>query len=532
MQQRFLNRPLLAILIIGLLGGLAERPAYADSVVVGTGTPASCTETDLDAGLAVLFPGSSAPGGTLSFDCGPSPHTIVLTSQKFLHDGAVIDGGDLVTLSGAHSTRIFWISQQARVTIQHITLTRGFAEGGGAIFVEPNWSGTYTSLTVDDVQFTNNTSSSFGGAIGAQHTNLLITNSVFRDNSAAQTGGAISFNDGALTLRASVVGDNEAISEGGGLEVWSANPLTIEQSSIYSNQLKGTGSFVAGGGMLIYDSTGSIHNTSVSYNRARQGGGMHIMAGSTLEISASQISANLAYVAGAGIYSASGADLTLREVTLYGNLSYYDGGAIVNSGVLLLQRSLLKSNYGSSGDGGGLLNYGVAEISNSTVSANNAVNGAGIMSVAASTTKVQSSTIVANSAAEKGGGIYTKSSSVTILNSIISANEALLDGNNCWFDGVSVTIGFSMWSDGSCGSQTVNGNQPLTFPTLHPLGMNGGTTESYLPRSDSTAIDAGSCLAGSVDQRGMPRLVGAACDIGSVETGTLWARVFIPTLTR
>ena len=39
-------------------------------------------------------------------------------------------------------------------------------------------------------------------------------------------------------------------------------------------------------------------------------------------------------------------------------------------------------------------------------------------------------------------------------------------------------------------------------------------------------------VTGSVDQRGLPRLVGAACDMGAVETGTLWLRVFIPMLTR
>ncbi|MBA3471546.1 MAG: hypothetical protein H0T53_18070 [Herpetosiphonaceae bacterium] len=531
-MRRSLNRPLLAILIIGLLGGLPGRPAYADSVVVGTGTPASCTEATLDAGLALLFPGSSYPGGTLSFDCGPSPHTIVLTTQKFLHNGTVIDGGGLITLSGGNSTRIFWVSQQAQVAIQHITLTRGFAEYGGAIFVEPNWSGAYTALTVDNVQFTLNTSSSFGGAIGAQHANLLISNSAFLDNSAAQTGGGISFNDGALTLRASVVNTNEAFIEGAGLEVWSANPLTIEQSSIVSNVLRGISGGNGGGGMLIKASTGSIHTTSVTNNIARQGGGMYVMGSSTLEISASHISDNVAYDDGGGIYSASGADLTLREVTLDRNVAYASGGGIVNANFLSLQRSTLTNNYGFGGDGGGLLNYGLAEIINSTVSANDAFNGGGIMGLAGSTTNVQSSTIVENTAVEKGGGISIGSSQLIMMNSIIGANIAQGAGDECWFDGATTTIEFSMWTDTSCGAQAVNGNQPLAFIALHPLGMYGGTTESYLPRSYSPAVDAGSCVPGWVDQRGLPRLVGAACDIGSVETGTLWARVFIPTLTR
>ena len=36
--------------------------------------------------LLLVVPGSDAPGGTLNFQCGPAPHTIALTSSKFLSD--------------------------------------------------------------------------------------------------------------------------------------------------------------------------------------------------------------------------------------------------------------------------------------------------------------------------------------------------------------------------------------------------------------------------------------------------------------
>lgn len=50
--------------------------------------------------------------------------------------------------------------------------------------------------------------------------------------------------------------------------------------------------------------------------------------------------------------------------------------------------------------------------------------------------------------------------------------------------------------------------------------VNGGTTANYVPQANSPAIDAGDnsgCPA--FDQRGYPRPIGSACDIGSVEYG-------------
>src|SRR4051812_19712352 len=64
------------------------------TTVIGTGTPASCTG---DAVVAAV-----AQGGVITFDCGPDPVTIVLTStaKVFNNKGTrlVIDGGNKVTL--------------------------------------------------------------------------------------------------------------------------------------------------------------------------------------------------------------------------------------------------------------------------------------------------------------------------------------------------------------------------------------------------------------------------------------------------
>src|SRR6266496_3165268 len=58
-------------------------------LVMGLGTPASCTEATLDAALAA--------GGNIVFDCGPSPVTITVSGQKTVTANTGLDGGGLVT---------------------------------------------------------------------------------------------------------------------------------------------------------------------------------------------------------------------------------------------------------------------------------------------------------------------------------------------------------------------------------------------------------------------------------------------------
>ncbi len=97
-------RPLSIVLLGGLVAALLTPvPSYAEPSnavppvadraatrhVVGHGTPASCT--------AVAFRKAVAKGGTITFDCGPNPVTIVMDKQAEVHNDAsrkvVIDGG-------------------------------------------------------------------------------------------------------------------------------------------------------------------------------------------------------------------------------------------------------------------------------------------------------------------------------------------------------------------------------------------------------------------------------------------------------
>jgi hypothetical protein len=80
---------------------VAPVDVSAPNTEVGNGTPASCTEAAFSAAVAA--------GGIIKFNCGSSPHTLTVTSEKVITKNTVLDGGGLVTLSGGNTTRILAI---------------------------------------------------------------------------------------------------------------------------------------------------------------------------------------------------------------------------------------------------------------------------------------------------------------------------------------------------------------------------------------------------------------------------------------
>lgn len=122
------------------------------TTVVGDGTPASCT--------GEAFVAAVAAGGVITFDCGPLPHTVVMTeTAKVFNDSGpriVIDGGGLITLRGRGAGRLLYMNtcdeaqvwtsptcqnqDHPQLTVQNMTFAEGDATGldpygGGAIFV-------------------------------------------------------------------------------------------------------------------------------------------------------------------------------------------------------------------------------------------------------------------------------------------------------------------------------------------------------------------------------------------------------------
>src|SRR6185437_15649038 len=102
------------------------QPAdVSNSTVVGSGTPASCTFTAINAAVA--------KAGAITFNCGGGAVTIPITATMNLSisKDTIIDGGDKVTLDGGHAVQIFnyhsanFQALETRVTLQHLKLVNG-----------------------------------------------------------------------------------------------------------------------------------------------------------------------------------------------------------------------------------------------------------------------------------------------------------------------------------------------------------------------------------------------------------------------
>lgn len=203
-------------------------------VVVGNGAPASCTSAVVVAAVA--------QGGIITFDCGPDPVVITMQSTaKVVNTSPVVvlDGGGLVTLSGAGQRRIFYMNtcdpaqvwttshcqnqDHPRLTIQRLSFTGGDSTGetlegggGGAVFVR---GGT---VRVIDSHFADNRCDVSGPDVGGAALRILsqydgrpvvVADSTFRDNRCSNGPALSSIGVSWRVYRSEFTG-NRAIGNG------------------------------------------------------------------------------------------------------------------------------------------------------------------------------------------------------------------------------------------------------------------------------------------------------------------------------
>jgi hypothetical protein len=468
-----------------------------------------------------------ATGGTITFNCGAGPHTILITSQKSINLDTTIDGGGTITLDGQNQYRLFDVG--AALTLRRLVLTRAFFNGdGGAIRNTANGTLVLESSTIRDSH-----AALSGGAILSLGP-LTISNSLLEGNTALN-GGALypRFAGARTTIVNSVLRNNQATDTtdgwGGAILAWDGAPVTIEASDISDNKANS-----GGGG--IYNFANSVlvlrNNTRLRNNVVfKWGGGLYNEGTATL--SQAILSGNTGSYCGGGIFNFQMGVATLTDVTLSGNESS-EGGGICNS---TTDATVTLTNVTFSGNtanvGGGLYNAsGSATLTNVTFSGNTASEtGGGVNHTVDGTTSLTNVTLSGNSA-PTGGGIYRNNlynGTVLVKNTIVANSPA---GGNC--AGGVTNSGFNLSTDSTCGFTQVPNVR------LGPLANNGGPTLTHMPQSGSPAIDlvVGSCPPPATDQRGVGRPLDgdhngtAFCDAGAVEAGAVVPILYLPLLRR
>lgn len=258
----------LSLILLLFLFGLLPQLVYAAGTV-GSGTPASCTQTAL---LDALV-----GGGTVTFDCGSNPHTISLTGTIFITQPTVIDGDGLITLQGNNTFRIFSVTSQ--FTLDGVTVRDGNVTGNGAAI---NVIGSGLHLNIINSQLLSNTSSALGGAIYVDGTNwLTVTHTLLANNQAGTRGGAIVVTTGSGVITTTILNstffNNSASTGGGGIRT-NNTLLSVANSTFSVNSASTTG----GGAIYFTASTGRITNTTFFSNTTTSGSGNAILQSSGL----------------------------------------------------------------------------------------------------------------------------------------------------------------------------------------------------------------------------------------------------------
>ena len=309
------------------------------------------------------------------------------------------------------------------------------------------------------------------------------------DNMAFEAGGGVA-NRGYMEISNSLVSGNEAIDLSGG-GILSIGVLWVTSTTVSDNHADSSGGIGSAGLLYVTDSLVSGNDAFIG-----AGGIEKLGIEGTAWILRSTVSDNSTFFGGGGIENRGQGRVFLSESTVSGNWSDLDGG-ISNSGTSFhVSNSTVSGNYGGS-FAGGIDNLGGMTITNSTIVENATATG-------------------------EAGNIrsFGAAADLTLKNSIVANAVA---GSDCAGDITSA--GGNIDEDGSCGLDPELGDLPETDPMLGGLANNGGPTDTHLPRAGSPAINAialDACRDAKgvrllVDQRGVRRPQGGACDIGSVE---------------
>ncbi|MEO8085078.1 MAG: choice-of-anchor Q domain-containing protein, partial [Ardenticatenales bacterium] len=526
----------LAAGVLALTASIRPPAAVRADAVVGSGTAASCTESALDAALLA--------GGRVRFDCGAAPKVIVITAIKNIARDTVLEGDDLIVLSGEDKVGLVRVAAGVAFGLNHMTLTAGHggSDGGGALF---NAGGT---VVLDHSTLQDSTADGVAGALVSRGGSVVLSDSEVRGNKGPAAGAI--FSTGTLDVLRSTMHDNIAVASGGAMQVYGA--VTIRDSTFERNRAdEGDGGalYVAKTGRVAMFGTRLSDNGTVAENR--YGGG--IASSGAVTITDSTLIHNYAYQGG-GIRNDHGS-LALMGVTLAANAAYGGGGILNDGGAVTLidstfeeDRALLAgggmANNGgtasldrvtishclvgdethlTSGGGGLYVGSGAVDLTNVTLSGNSAGYGGALFSQDGSTT-LGNATLIDNASTVAGDAVYRNGGLVVLRGSILAGRLPMAVRTDigtvrqqALCGGAITSLGYNLAEDTSC-QLNKTGDHDADPALLGPLADNGGPTLTHLPRPDSLAIDTGAPVGcPATDQRGVPRPYGARCDKGAVE---------------
>ncbi|WP_381802291.1 hypothetical protein [Streptomyces niveus] len=263
------------------------------------------------AALKAAITTANTSGGTITL----APHCVYTLTQADNPDDGLPEITGNVRIHGDHTTiqrasgatgafRIFHVTQGGRLSLDSLTVRGGEASGDGF--------------------------AAGGGGIFNDHGKVTLTGVTIRSNRADFIAGGVWNQLGTLVLKATTIHDNT--SRVGGAVVTSGT-MTMEGGALRGNTADSWAGALANGGDT------KLNHVTVENNDSDLGGGIMTMrvnsATGPLRLDSTQVSGNIAALAGGGIFIGTNESTTLHGSTVTRNTANggpTEGGGINNDG--------------------------------------------------------------------------------------------------------------------------------------------------------------------------------------------------------
>ncbi|MBL7178005.1 MAG: C10 family peptidase [Desulfobacteraceae bacterium] len=212
---------------------------------------------------------------------------------------------NVTTVDAQGTSSCFYLNNVDNATMDGFVIRRGNSDYGGGIY------NTWSSPTVANCTFSENSAKYYGGGIYNYDSSPTITGCAFSKNSAESSGGGI-YNGGTSspTITNCTFSDNSVDTYGGGIYNHASSP-TITGCAFSKNSAD------SGGGIFNHSSSLTITNCTFSQNSAEYyGGGINNYSSSSTTTNCT-FSGNSAKNYGGGIYNYSSSSPTITNCILW-----------------------------------------------------------------------------------------------------------------------------------------------------------------------------------------------------------------------
>lgn len=398
-----------------------------------------------------------------------------------------VDGVETV-ISGGEAHRIFAARSQLNIELDGLTLTKGKADKGGAIYFDSSegmklsrikvtgnesdsqiWACNYSKVDIEDSQISNNAGRGIGIDGNAQ---VEIIGSVFESNISNPNGGAIAaVNSSVVTIEESeFIGNESTGNYGGALSVESSSTCTITGCKFERNKAN-----KRGGAIYSSYSPLSVIDSKFLENFSPNTGGAIYIKGSSLDLDTCEFKSNNAQNVG-GALDLDGTNTISTNSTFYKNTSATGSAIKQQGGSLICENITFYKNNTTGGDGNTIYSNGTLNLVNCSIVNNYAstIANAGIVG----TGNITNCIIWNNEKTEEN----QISSGFTVINSVVEGgyeggtnilteNPLLMPMD--YYGGKVMTIGVSFSScalnAGAIQSELGSG---VTIPTVDARGAD------------------------------------------------------------